>query len=182
MLNRYRQMTLIAASVTIFMMCLTIAYWYKEQAQANNIRRQVFDESADQIQNKLYLRLSRYELMLRGVKGFYESSDFVTKAEYHDYIKALKVPETSPGFQAVGIAIHVPHEKWPQFITDMKRRGYAGFKIKPTGERTSYAPLSLIEPHEDTNLNAIGYDLVTNPKVKHMYLIHISEPTRLALI
>jgi diguanylate cyclase (GGDEF)-like protein/PAS domain S-box-containing protein len=166
MLNRYRQMTLIAASVTIFMMCLTIAYWYKEQAQANNIRRQVFDESADQIQNKLYLRLSRYELMLRGIKGFFESSDFITKAEYHDYIKALRLSDTSPGFQAVGIAIHVPQEKWPQFITDMKRRGYADFKVKPAGERTSYAPLSLIEPHSGTNLNAIGYDLVTNPKVK----------------
>lgn len=166
MFNRYRQMTLIAAIVAIFMMCLTIAYWYKEQTQANNIRRQVFDESANQIQNKLYLRLSRYELMLRGVKGFYESSDFVTKAEYHDYIKALKVQETSPGSQAVGIAIHVPHEKWTLFTADMKRRGYASFKVKPAGERQSYAPLSLIEPHEGTNLNAIGYDLVTNPKIK----------------
>jgi PAS domain S-box-containing protein len=166
MLNRYRQMTLIAASVTIFMMCLTIAYWYKEQTQANNIRRQVFDESANQIQNKLYLRLSRYELMLRGIKGFFESSDLVTKAEYHDYIEALRMSETSPGSQAVGIAIHVPQEKWPQFMTDMKRRGYADFKVKPAGERQSYAPLSLIEPHSGTNLNAIGYDLVTNPKIK----------------
>jgi len=166
MLNRYRQMTLIAASVTIFMMCLTTAYWYKEQQQATNIRLQVFNEAANQIQNKLYLRLSRYELMLRGVKGFYEGSDFVTKAEYHDYIKALRASETSPGSQAVGIAVHVPHEKWSQFITDMKRRGYTDFKVKPSGERTSYAPLSLIEPHNGTNLNAIGYDLVTNPKIK----------------
>lgn len=166
MLNRYRQMTLIAASVTIFMMCLTIAYWYKEQTQANNIRRQVFDESANQIQNKLYLRLSRYELMLRGIKGFFESSDLVTKAEYHDYIEALRMSETSPGSQAVGIAIHVPHEKWSQFMTDMKLRGYTDFKVKPAGERTGYAPLSLIEPHSGTNLNAIGYDLVTNPKIK----------------
>jgi len=166
MLNRYRQMTLIAASVTIFIMCLTIAYWVKEHNQASNIRQQVFNESSNQIQNKLYLRLSRYELMLRGVKGFYESSDFVTKAEYHDYIKALRISETSPGSQAVGVAIHVPHEKWSQFISDMKRRGYTDFKVKPAGKRTSYAPLSLIEPHSGTNLNAIGYDLVTNPKIK----------------
>jgi len=166
MLNRYRQITLIAASVTIFMMCLTTAYWYKEQSQASNKRRQVFNESSNQIQNKLYLRLSRYELVLRGVKGFYESSDFVTKAEFHDYISALRISETSPGFQAVGIAIHVPQEKWTQFIADMKRRGHADFKVRPTGERTSYAPLSLIEPYDSTNLNAIGFDLLTNPKGK----------------
>ena len=166
MLNRYRQITLIAASVTIFMMCLTIAYWYKEQSQASNKRLQVFNESSNQIQNKLYLRLSRYELVLRGVKGFYESSDVVTKAEFHDYISALRISETSPGFQAVGIAIHVPQEKRTRFIADMKQRGYADFKVKPTGVRTSYAPLALIEPYDGTNLNAIGFDLLTNPKGK----------------
>jgi diguanylate cyclase (GGDEF)-like protein/PAS domain S-box-containing protein len=163
MFNRYRQITLISASVTIFMMCLTTAYWYKEQSQARNKRLQVFNESSDQIQNKLYLRLSRYELVLRGVKGFYESSDFVTKAEYHDYISALRISKTSPGFQAVGIAIHVPQGNWTQFVVNMKRRGYVDFKVKPTGTRPSYAPLSLIEPHGGTNLNAIGFDLFTNP-------------------
>ncbi len=163
MFNRYRQITLIAVSVTIFMMCLTIAYWYKEENQASNKRLEVFNESSNQIQNTFYLRLLRYELVLRGVKGFYESSDFVTKAEYHDYISALRISETSPGFLAVGIAIHVPQEKWMRFIADMKRRGNADFKVRPAGERMSYAPLSLIEPYEGANLNAIGYDLLTNP-------------------
>lgn len=166
MLNRYRQITLISISVTIFMMSLTLAYWYKEHNQVSNTRRMVFNESANQIQNRLYLRLSRYELMLRGIKGFYESSHFITRAEYHDYIKALHLSEVSPGFQAVGVAIHVPHEKLAQFVAEMKRRGYADIKVKPTGQRMSYAPLSLIEPYIGSNLNAIGYDLATNPSAK----------------
>lgn len=166
MLNRYRQMTLIAISVTAFMMCVTVAYWYKERNQAGNIRQLVFNESANQIQNRLYLRLSRYELTLRGIKGFYESSDFVTKAEYHDYIKALNLSEISPGFQAIAVAINFPHENLAQYIAEMRRRGYADFRIHPKGARMSYAPLSLIEPYVGSNINAIGYDLVTNPSTK----------------
>ncbi len=111
MFARYRQITLIAVAVTIFMMGLTLAYWYKEYNQAADKRRQAFNESANQILNNINLRLLRYELLLRGVKGFYESSDFVSGLEYHDYFNALQMAQTVPGFQAAAVALYVPHEK-----------------------------------------------------------------------
>ena len=98
MFTRYRQITLIAVAVTIFTMGLTAAYWYKEHNQSDDKRRQVFEESANQIVNKINLRLSRFELMLRGVKGFYESSKFVSKVEFGDYIDALQMRQNVPGF------------------------------------------------------------------------------------
>lgn len=165
MLTRYRQITLIAAAVTIFMMGLTAAYWYKENNQSNTKRHQVFNESANQVLNTINLRLSRFELMLRGVKGFYESSNFVSRSEYSDYINALQLSLTLPGFQAVAVALHVPHENKLQYINDMQRRGYIDFKVKPNSERPSYAPLSLIEPYTGSNLSALGYDIATNPKI-----------------
>ncbi|HQS43115.1 MAG: hypothetical protein B7Y16_02315 [Methylotenera sp. 24-45-7] len=166
MLTRYRQITLIAVVVTIFMMGLTAAYWYKEHNQSNDKRHQVFNESANQVLNKIHLRLSRFELLLRGIKGFYESSDFVSRSEYSDYIDALEMSQTVPGFQAVAVVLHVPAEKKAQYMDDMRRRGYQDFRIKPEGERANYAPLSLIEPHTGSNLNALGYDLETNAKIR----------------
>lgn len=166
MFARYRQITLIAVAVTIFMAGLTLAYWYKEYNQANDKRRQVFNESADQILNNVNLRLLRYELLLRGVKGFYESSNFVSAAEYRDYIRALDMTQTVPGFQAAAIALHVPHEQKAQHLADMQRRGIADFKVKPAGDRANYAPISLIEPYSGSNLAAMGYDLASNPKIK----------------
>lgn len=166
MFTRYRQITLIAVAVTIFTMGLTAAYWYKEHNQSDDKRRQVFNESANQIVNKINLRLSRFELMLRGVKGFYESSNFVSKDEYNDYIDALQMPQTVPGFQAVALVLYVQHQKKSEYIDDMQRRGYRNFRIKPEGDRSEYAPLSLIEPDTGSNLIALGYDLETNPKVR----------------
>lgn len=148
------------------MMGLTAAYWYKEHNQSNDKRHQVFNESANQVLNKIHLRLSRFELLLRGIKGFYESSDFVSRSEYSDYIDALEMSQTVPGFQAVAVVLHVPAEKKAQYMDDMRRRGYQDFRIKPDGERANYAPLSLIEPHTGSNLNALGYDLETNAKIR----------------
>jgi diguanylate cyclase (GGDEF)-like protein/PAS domain S-box-containing protein len=166
MFKRYRQITLIAVAVTIFTMGLTVAYWYKEHNQANDKRRQVFEESANQIVNKINLRLSRFELMLRGVKGFYESSSFVTKNEYNNYIDALQMSQNVPGFQAVALVLYVQHQKKSEFIEDMQRRGYRNFRIKPEGIRSEYAPLCLIEPGTDSNLLALGYDLETKTKIR----------------
>lgn len=166
MFARYRQITLIAVAVTIFMMGLTLAYWYKEYNQSADKRRQAFNESANQILNNINLRLLRYELLLRGVKGFYESSDFVTGREYHDYFSALQMAQTVPGFQAAAVALYVPHEKKAQYLAETQRRGYADFNIKPAGVRSQYAPISLIEPHGGSNLKAMGYDLATNEKIK----------------
>lgn len=166
MLNRYRQITLISVSLAIFMMVLTISYWYKEYHQAQTIRHQVFTQSSDRVINNLNLRLSRFELVLRGVKGFYESSDVVSKAEYSTYIKSLDISKKVLGFQAVVVSIYVPHTKKLAYLANMHSRGYTNFKIKPEGERASYAPLSLVEPYTDSNLNAVGYDLLTNPKIR----------------
>ena len=166
MFARYRQITLIALAVTIFMMGLTLAYWYKEHNQTADKRRQAFNESANQILNNINLRLLRYELLLRGVKGFYESSDFVSAAEYHDYMSALQMTQTVPGFQAAAVALYVPHEKKAQYLAEAQRRGYKALVIKPAGERAGYAPISLIEPYTGDNLKAMGYDLFSNPKTK----------------
>lgn len=166
MFARYRQITLIAVAVTIFMMGLTLAYWYKEHNQAADKRRQAFNESANQILNNINLRLLRYELLLRGVKGFYESSDLVTGTEYHDYFNALQMRETVPGFQAAAIALYVPHAKKAQYLAQAQSRGYAALEIQPAGNRSAYAPITLIEPHTGDNLKAMGYDLFSNPKTK----------------
>lgn len=166
MFARYRQITLIAVAVTIFTMGLTLAYWYKEYNQTADKRRQTFNESANQIVNNINLRLRRYELLLRGVKGFYESSDFVSAAEYHDYMSALQMTQTMPGFHVAALVLYVPHEKKAQYLAESQRRGYKAFAIRPAGDRPGYAPISLIEPHTEDNLEAMGYDLLTKPKTK----------------
>lgn len=166
MLTRYRQITLFAIAVTVFMLGVTFAYWYKEQKESTEKRQQAFTESADQIVSIINLRLTRFELMLRGVKGFFESSGFVHQNEYRRYINALDLQQTVPGLQGVAIALYVPHEIKEHHIAEVHIRGITEYKIKPSGERQEYIPISLIEPYSGSNLNAIGFDLNSNPAIK----------------
>lgn len=170
MLTRYRQITLFAVSVTVFMLGLTFAYWYKEQQESTEKRQQAFTESADQIMSIINLRLTRFELMLRGVKGFFESSGFVLQNEYRNYINALDLQQTMPGLQGVAIALYVPEENKLRHFAEMHQRGLTEYDIKPSGNRSEYIPISLIEPYYGANLKAIGFDLNSNPLTRESLL------------
>jgi len=170
MLNRYRQITLFAVLVTVFMLGVTFAYWYKEQKASTEKREQVFAESAEQMTNIIHLKLSRYELTLRGVKGFYESSAFVNKDEYRSYVDALLLSETISGLQGLAIALHVSQKDKVKHVAEMHDRGVREYRIKPDGERPEYVPIALIEPYSGSNLNAVGYDVSSNPVTKSALL------------
>jgi diguanylate cyclase (GGDEF)-like protein/PAS domain S-box-containing protein len=159
----FRRVSLFALLVTAFMLLLTYVYWHIEQQELTAKRQQVFAASADQIKAIIELRLSRYELMLRGVKGFYESSQLVRPREFHSYIEALQLAQNLPGLQRVALAIYVPKAKQAQHLADMRQRDITNYRIKPSGQRAEYAPIALIEPYTGSNLSAIGFDIMSNP-------------------
>jgi len=158
-----RWVSLIALTMTAFMLCLTYIYWHIEQQELAEKRLKVFAAAADQFKTNIGLRLSRYEIILRGVKGFYESSRLVRKNEYKNYVDVLQLDHNLSGLQHVGLVNYVSHDKLRQHYASMQLRGISDYHIKPGGERAAYAPITFIEPYAGRNLSAIGFDVLSNP-------------------
>lgn len=166
MLTRYRQATLLAVLVTIIMLGLTSAYWYKGYQDTQERRLSVFNDSADRIESIIHQRLRRFEIALRGVKGLVEASEFLNKQEYRNYINALELDKNLLGFQGLAVAYYVPHDAKNRHFQEMRQRGFDHYVIQPSGDRDLYIPLSLIEPYSGSNQLAIGYDLYSNTVIK----------------
>jgi diguanylate cyclase (GGDEF)-like protein/PAS domain S-box-containing protein len=166
LLTRRRYANLLALLVTIIMLGLTLAYWYGKKIELTERQERVFGLAVEQNYNAIKQRLTKMEVVLRGIKGHLEASEFVSQKEYHEYFNALALGEGLSGFQAVAVAISVSNESLPQYLDNMHRRGNPDFQIKPNGNRGQYAPITLIEPYAAENLNAIGFDLQTNPLVR----------------
>jgi diguanylate cyclase (GGDEF)-like protein/PAS domain S-box-containing protein len=167
----FRRVRLFALLITAVMLCLTYVYWHVEQQELAAKRQQVFADVSDQIKNIITLRLTRYELTLRGVKGFYESSHLIRQREYQTYIEALHLAHNLPGLQHVALAIYVPKDKVQQHLAEMRSRGIVNYRIKPDGKSAAYAPIALIEPHSGRNLSAVGFDILSNPATKPALLL-----------
>jgi diguanylate cyclase (GGDEF)-like protein len=106
--------------------------------------------------------------VLFALRGLFDSSDTVTRDEFHRFAQALSLGERYPGVANISFASRVPHARKLQFERAVRAetsplvKGLPEFAIKPPGVRPEYAVLTYIEPM-GKNLPAWGLDLNADP-------------------
>ncbi len=146
--------------VTLTGALLTYALW--QQAKHEDIRklRSTLEYSADVTVKNILNRLNAYQVMMRGVKGHIDGSDYVTADEFRDYIASLRL-DTQAGLKGVALVTLVKHQDKERHIAEKRKQGYPGYTIFPEGIRDFYTPITAIEPLDEENLKALGFDTWT---------------------
>lgn len=145
---------------------LTYLYWQGEEQGGRAKREQNFEVAADQIASNLKDRMTTYEVVLRGVKGYFEGSERIDRSEFQAYISALQLEATRPGLQGVSLILQFPGTALASHIQDMRQRGFEHYTVRPEGGRAVMAPITHIEPLAGDNLKALGLDVLTIPAAK----------------
>ncbi|MFU8788767.1 MAG: EAL domain-containing protein [Methylobacter sp.] len=115
---------------------------------------------ADQAVSTIHGRFNDYSTIMRGVKGFIDSSKHVSAGEFRTYVEALRLDHKA-GVQGIGLAEIVGHTDKQRHIADMrKQQKLPGYRINPEGERAYYAPIIYMEPLNGDNIKAIGLDIL----------------------
>ena len=152
--------------VALLMLGVTYLYWQNEEQGALAKRAQNFQVAADQIVYNIKDRMATYEVVLRGVKGYFEGSERIDREEFQAYVGALRLQETRPGLQGVSLILRLPAQALPAHIADMRQRGFPDYAVQPEGQRNFYAPITHIEPMAGDNLRALGFDVLTIPEAQ----------------
>ena len=152
--------------VGLLILGLTFLYWRSEEGSALAKREQNFQAAADQIAYNLKDRMATYEVVLRGVKGYFEGSERIDRGEFQAYVGALQLRETRPGLQGVSLIMKLPASALAAHLNDMHERGFSQYTVRPEGEREVLAPITHIEPLEGNNLKVLGFDVLTIPSAK----------------
>jgi len=152
--------------VGMFALGLSYLYWQGEEdnVQAKNALN--FEVAADQVAYNLKDRMATYEVVLRGVKGYFEGSERISREEFKTYVEALQLQETRPGLQGVSLILHLFEPQLDLHIADMRRRGFPHYNVLPLGVRAAYAPITHIEPLRGDNVRALGFDTLTMPAAR----------------
>ncbi|WP_298213475.1 EAL domain-containing protein [Acidovorax sp.] len=149
--------------VAVLALGLTFLYWQSEERNSRARQAQNFQAEADQIAYHLNDRMAAYEVVLRGVKGYFEGSKRIDREEFQAYVGALQLQETRPGLQGLSLIMQLPGQAMAAHIDDMRQRGFKQYAVRPPGERPSYAPITHIEPLAGNNLKVHGFDVLTVP-------------------
>jgi diguanylate cyclase (GGDEF)-like protein/PAS domain S-box-containing protein len=149
--------------VAMLTLGFTFLYWQAEERGALAKRAQNFQVAADHIAYNLKDRMATYEVVLRGVKGYFEGSERIDREEFRAYVGALQLQETRPGLQGVSLILQLQSTELVAHIADMRSRGFPEYTVWPLGQRSAYAPITHIEPLKGDNLKALGFDALTIP-------------------
>lgn len=156
------------AAWLVLSISISITYLLWQNAHRSSIQEQriEFESHAHDLEDRLYRRVVYYVQALHGVRAFYLNQHEMERSEFTGYISALEINKNYPGMQGVSFAPLVIDEKKREHISSLRRSGLPGYAIKPEGKRTSYAPVAFIEPQNERNSRALGFDNLSNPERK----------------
>jgi PAS domain S-box-containing protein len=131
----------------------TVSQTVKEKAQAQLI------VECKEIIARLDARLESHAQLLRTGSAFFESSDTVTRSDWHTFITHQQIGKNMPGVLGVGYTILVRQQALKKFEEHTRSEGFYNFKVSPEGVREIYSSLIYIEPFTGNNQRSIGTDM-----------------------
>ena len=163
MRHRWLRWAVLAASLAF---SAASTYYFRIQVQQE--ARSRFETVAIGVANDVQSRIRAYGDVLYALRGLFDSSNEVTRDEFHQFAQALSLGERYPGVTNISFTFRVPHARKLQFERAVRAeksllvKGLPEFAIKPPGERPEYAVLTYLEPM-GKNVVAWGLDLNADP-------------------
>ena len=149
---------------------LTYLAWLNANADNELDARRGFEYKISETNQTIIKRLFAYEQVLLGGIGLFAASDTVTREEWKIYVENLLINENFPGILGIGYSYLFRHSDSLKIVRTMQSEGYKHFRIWPSGIRDEYTSVIYIEPFNERNQRAFGYDLLSEPMRKSAML------------
>jgi PAS domain S-box-containing protein len=121
-----------------------------------------FAAAVTQVQENIINRLEMYIATLRGGTGLFAAMRDVSPQQFRYYFQRLELNARYPGIQGIGFAEAVLPADVPRVEGEF-RQIYPNFRIWPEGSRDIYFPIVVLEPDDELNRRAIGFDMFAEP-------------------
>jgi signal transduction histidine kinase len=148
-----------AVAILLVMVVLTSIAAYEVQRRHGVNAQDQFDHRVEEIEQAITGRMDAYTAVLRGGLGLFNGSDTVTREEWRRYVDTLSVETLWPGIQGIGYAEFVRPESRPTYEQAIRDQGFPNFVIRPVGDREIYSSITFLEPFDERNRQAFGFDM-----------------------
>ncbi len=129
------------------------------------VRRQDADRfhvAADRVQDSIQDRLATYIALLRATAGLRDAAAMDTRA-FRQYAERLEMQRRYPGVQGIGFSQRIRADEVEPVVNRLRASGNPTFRIWPDQPRDEYHSIIHLEPPDQRNLAALGYDMFTEP-------------------
>ncbi len=149
-------------------------------------REAVANDYAKNIENDVRQRVELFEEVLWSKVGIVTVNEEFSKEDWRRYIESSSVLERFPGIQAIAYTQVVRPSEKQAYEQEARRTLDPTFTIYPEGDRDIYTAIRYIEPQNERNDKAIGYDMYSEEirrtamrSARDNNEIHITDPITL---
>jgi PAS domain S-box-containing protein len=142
---------------------ITAAVFLYMKSSVERIADLEFISQCNEISNKISDRLYDHSLLLLSGAALFKASETVTREEWHIFTRHQKIEKTLPGIQGIGFSLLIPRKELTRHIQKIRHEGFPHYKLRPDGDRKVYSSIIYLEPFSGRNLQAFGYDMLSEP-------------------
>lgn len=160
--------------------CFTLLVFYYFSKLIHEQDRINFERTAQEIQDQIRLRIETSTALLRAGTGLFAASDAVNPGEFERFVKSIELDKNYPGVLGIGFARRYTGEEEANIYAEMQRQRGPNFAVSPADPpRSEYIVILYLQPVNDKNKEAIGFDMATDPvRLQAMYTARDSgQPT-----
>lgn len=141
----------------------SIYVWNTTKRYYDALNQEKFEKRTTTSIKKIQSQLLRCgDVLITGV-SFLHASDNVTIRDWHNFVLGLNIQQNYPGMQGFGFSVMLAPNEVSAMEQKMRAHGSNNFTLKPAGAREQYSTTMYLEPMDERNVQAIGYDMYSNP-------------------
>ncbi|MDP3587207.1 MAG: CHASE domain-containing protein [Sulfuricurvum sp.] len=172
--------TMIAWIGFIIALAITFLFWLNARNDAMDEAKIRFDRSTIETINKINHRMETYANTLQSGTALLNTVEKMNRQKWNLYFSSLEMAEHYPGLQGIGFSKLIPSDQLSAHISQMRKDGFPEYEIKPSVKREEYYSIIYLEPLDERNKRAIGYDMFTNP-IRKKAMIHARDTGEITL-
>ncbi len=139
-----------------------VTYNFYQSSRTKDLIR--FTNEVGRVQSAIDNKINLQIALLKGARGFVESSEELNQKTFASYVDSLNLEQNYAGIFGIGYSkIVFPNER-ENLIKKLKSEDYPNFNIYPEGNRDSYQVIIYLEPFNEYNKKALGFDMLTEEK------------------
>jgi len=136
-----------------------VSFYFSKLSVAQDQSR--FTKSVQEVNDEIRARLQTSIALLRAGTGLFAASDYVDKDEFAHFVQQIELQKNYSGIQGIGFSQRLRPDERTALVERMKHDGFPDFTIWPDSSRREYNTIIYLEPMNNRNHIAIGFDMAT---------------------
>jgi two-component system, OmpR family, sensor kinase len=149
--------------VLTFSLLVTIGVTYLFYTSSEGKDAARFKQEVVQIDTSINNRMRTYVAILKGGRGFVETVGEINRQNFRRFVSSLDLKRNYAGVQGIGYAKRVLSYEGESLAQLMESEGFTNFQIFPHASKYEYIAILYLEPLDERNRRAIGFDMASEP-------------------